>query len=104
MIFWSYRFYGYWVEVDRKPVAAVFARLGSYKGALELEIIENFVAESYQRRGVGSTLLDRLKEIAVKDGIECFVLQTDKNTFARNHYIKYGFKSHEENLLMSYVF
>lgn len=104
ILFNSYRFYGYLAEVDNNPIAAVLSRLGSYKGELELEIMETFVGKEEQRKGVGATILNELKSQAKEDGISCFVLQTDRNTFAKSFYLKYGFSAHEDNLLMSHEF
>ena len=104
IIFNSYRFYGYMAEKGNTPIGAIFSRIGSYKGELELEIIENFVSCIEQRTGVGAALMGELKSQAKKDDIVCFILQTDKTTFAKDFYLKYGFQGHEENLLMSHVF
>lgn len=104
IIFNSYRFYGCLAEEGGKPIAAILSRLGSFKGALELEIMETFVSASEQRKGVGIAMRDDLKTQAKQDGISCFVLQTDKDTFAKNFYLKYGFTAHEANLLMSHEF
>lgn len=104
IIFQSYCFYGYIAEEKGIPVGAIFSRIGSYKGELELEIMENYVSASKQRNGVGKALMSELKLEAKKAGVACFVLQTDKTTFAKNFYLKYGFQGHEENLLMSYEF
>jgi ribosomal protein S18 acetylase RimI-like enzyme len=104
IIFNSYRFYGYIAEVDDIPFGAVFSRIGSYKGELELEVLEMFVSNQQQRQGIGAALLDELKLQSKKYGIVCVVLQTDKTTFAKDFYLKYGFKGHDENLLMTHVF
>ena len=104
IIYKSYRFYGLVVEEDGKAIAAVFARIGSFMGELELEIMEMFVSASVQRKGVGGELLNALKEMATKDGIQCFVLQTGSDTFAKDFYLKYGFNAHVDNLLMSHEF
>jgi GNAT superfamily N-acetyltransferase len=104
IIFKSYRFYGCLAEVDNHPVAAVLSRLGSFKGELELEIIENFVIKDEQRKGIGVALLNELKSCAKVDGIRCFVLQTGRDTYAKSFYLTYGFKAHEDNLLMSHEF
>jgi aminoglycoside 6'-N-acetyltransferase I len=100
----SYRFFGYIAEKESVPVGAIFSRIGSYMGELELEIVENFVSGNEQRKGVGAALMSELKLHAKKAGIACFVLQTDKTTFAKNFYLKHGFQGHEENLLMSHEF
>ena len=104
IIFKSYRFYGCLAEVDDNPVAAILSRLSSFKGELELEIMENFVLREEQRKGIGAALLNELKAYAKQDGIRCFVLQTGRDTFAKQFYLKYGFKAHEDNLLMSHEF
>ena len=104
IIFKSYRFYGCLAEVDDRPVAAILSRLSSFKGELELEIMENFVVREEQRKGVGASLLNELKSSARADGIRCFVLQTGRDTFAKNFYMKYGFRAHEDNLMMSHEF
>jgi ribosomal protein S18 acetylase RimI-like enzyme len=104
IIFKAYQFYGLMAEDDGVPIGALFSRLGSFKGQLELEILETYVAKSAQRKGVGKKLLDDLEIIATKDGISCFVLFTDKTTYAKDFYAKNGFQSHEQNLLMSYEF
>ena len=104
IIFKSYCFYGYVAEKKNAPIGAIFSRIGIYKGELELEVIENFVSSDEQRKGVGAALMGELKLQAKKEGVVCFVLQTDKSTFAKNFYLKYGFQEHEENLLMSHVF
>lgn len=104
IIFGSYRFYGCLAEVDGQAVGAVLSRLGSFKGVLELEIMENFVVKVEQRKGVGAALLNELKSSAQADGIQCFVLQTGRDTFAKDFYLKYGFHPHEDNLLMSHEF
>jgi ribosomal protein S18 acetylase RimI-like enzyme len=104
IIFKSYRFYGYIAEVKDESVGAVFSRIGSYKGELELEVVEMFVSGQQQRKGIGTALLDELKYQAKKDQIVCVVLQTDKTTFAKDFYHKYGFKGHDENLLMTHIF
>jgi len=104
IIFKSYRFYGCLAEVDSHPVAAVLSRLGSFKGELELEIMENFVLRQEQRKGVGAALLNELKSYAKADGIRCFVLQTGRDTYAKRFYLKYGFDAHEDNVFMSHEF
>ncbi len=104
IIFKSYQFYGYVAEKGGTPIGAVFSRIGSYKGELELEIMENFISNHEQRKGVGSALMGELKRQAEKKGIVCLVLQTDKTTFAKDFYLKYGFQGHEENLLMTHEF
>lgn len=91
-------------EEGKTPVGAIFSRIGSYKGELELEIVEIFVSSTEQRKGVGAALMNELKSRAEKEGIVCFVLLTDKTTFAKDFYLKYGFQGHEENLLMTHVF
>jgi len=100
-IFKSHRFYGYIAEENQSILGGVFSRIGSYRGRLELEIVEYYVCSGHQRKGVGSALLEELKNVAETDGISCFVLQTDKNTYAEDFYAKHGFEAHEENLLMS---
>ena len=104
IIFRSHRFYGYVAEKEDAPVGAIFSRVGSYKGILELEIVENFVSGNAQRKGLGAALMNELKFQAMKEGISCFVLLTDKTTFAKDFYLKYGFEGHEQNLLMSHEF
>ena len=104
IIFKSYRFHGFVAEKKGVPVGAIFSRIGSYKGELEVEVIENFVSCAEQRKGVGAALMGELKMQAKKEGAVCFVLLTDKTTFAKDFYLKYGFQGHEENLLMSHVF
>ena len=66
--------------------------------------MKNFVSCAEQRKGVGAALMGELKMQAKKEGAVCFVLLTDKTTFAKDFYLKYGFQGHEENLLMSHVF
>lgn len=66
--------------------------------------MECFVINTEQRKGIGSELLNKLKSNAESDGIKGFFLLTDKNTFANDFYRKYGFRTHEENVLMSHVF
>ena len=100
----SYRFYGCLVETENVPVAAILSRVGSFMGELELEVLEMFVSNSRQREGLGGVLLDELKSHAKTDGISCLVLQTGRDTFAKDFYLKYGFEAHENNLLMSYEF
>jgi len=100
IIYKSHRFYGFVALDGNSPIGAIFSRIGSYKGELELEIIENYVSPTEQRKGVGGALFDELKIQAKKDGVGCFVLQTDKTTFAKKFYLKHGFQGHEENLLM----
>jgi len=104
IIYNSYGFYGFVAEDGSTPIGAIFSRIGSYKGELELEIIENYVSPSEQRKGVGAALMEKLKSQAKKEGVTCFALQTDKTTFAKDFYLKYGFQGHEENLLMSFTF
>ncbi len=97
----SYGFYGLQLVQNYKPIAGVLARLGSFLGELELEIVEMFVSNAHQRIGLGGDLLDALKQQASRDKIHCFVLQTGADTFAKDFYLKHGFKAHEDNLLMS---
>ena len=104
IIFRSHRFYGFMAEEGNEPVGAIFSRIGSYKGKFELEIVENFVSSTEQRKGVGAALMNELKLRAEKEGIGCFVLLTDKTTFAKDFYLKYGFQGHDENLLMTHTF
>ncbi|RXJ74950.1 hypothetical protein CS022_01865 [Veronia nyctiphanis] len=104
IIFKSYRFYGYAAENENGLIGAVLSRVGSFKGELELEIVELFVSSKEQRKGVGVTLMDELKSHAKRDNITCFYLLTDKTTFAKDFYLKYGYHGHEENLLMTHEF
>ena len=104
IIFKSYRFHGYVAEENNVPIGAIFSRIGSYKGKLELEVIENFVNSNDQRQGVGAALMGELELQAKREGVVCFVLQTDKTTYAKDFYLKHSFQEHEENLLMSRVF
>jgi len=104
IIYKSHGFHGLVAEVGNAPIGAIFSRMGSYKGELELELIENYVAPTEQRKGVGAALMNELKLQAKKEGVVCFALQTDKTTFAKDFYLKYGFQAHEENLLMSHTF
>lgn len=101
LIFKSHRFYGYMAIENQTILGGLFSRLGSYRGRLELEIVEYYVSSGHQRKGLGSALLKQLKSTAQIDGITCFVLQTDKDTYAKDFYIKHGFEAHENNLLMS---
>ena len=101
IIYKSHGFYGFVAQDENTPIGAIFSRIGSYKGELELEIVENYVSPTEQRNGVGAALINELKMQSKKDGVTCFVLQTDKTTFAKEFYLKYGFHGHEENLLMS---
>lgn len=104
IIFGSHRFYGCLAEVDKRAVGAVLSRLGSFMGELELEIMEMFVIRDKQRKDVGAALLNELKSYAQADGIQGFVLQTGRDTYAKDFYLKYGFEAHENNLLMSHEF
>ena len=97
----SYKSCGFLAIEDAEIVGAVFSRLGSYMGDLELEITEMYVIGHHQRRGVGAALIAEIQNYAVTNKISCLVLQTDKNTFAKDFYIGLGFEGHEENLLMT---
>jgi aminoglycoside 6'-N-acetyltransferase I len=72
IIFGSYGFHGVMADDSNMPVGAIFSRMGSYKGELELEIVENFVRSAQQRRGVSEGLMNELKLPVKKEGIRCF--------------------------------
>ena len=101
ILFHSYKFCGFLAVEKNQVIGAVFSRLGSYMGELELEIVEMYVAATDQRRGVGAALIRAISDYAITNTISCLVLQTDKNTFAKDFYLGLGFQGHEENLLMS---
>ncbi len=61
ILYQSYGFYGYQILSGDKPVAGLFASLGSFLGELELEIVEMFVSSEFQRAGLGSKLLEAIK-------------------------------------------
>lgn len=102
IIFMSYGFYGCLAESNNIIVGSVLSRISSYKGELELEIVECFVSTEAQRQGVGSALLDNLMLYSKKQKISSLILFTDRNTYANEFYKKYGFLSHDENVFMSY--
>ena len=55
--------------------------------------IEDFsVNPNYQRRGIGTTLLKALVEIAQEQGINAVYLNADEDDTAKEMYTKLGFK------------
>ena len=56
IIFKSYRFHGFVAEKEGVPVGAIFSRIGSYKGELEVEVIEKFCKLRGAAKGCGSGL------------------------------------------------
>lgn len=86
-------FLGYVYEEEKSIFGAVIARTNSFRGKLELEIVELFVSPPKQSMKIGSNLLTTIEESARQKGYSYSILLTGNRTPAFDFYLKLGYKA-----------
>lgn len=123
-VFSDYPWYDYWVSVDqarnylmeliKNPVfegfiayegsavvAVCFGHKRSWWRGKEFFIDEFYVANEMQGNGIGTELLNYVKESLIKLGYRQMVLLTNKEIPAEEFYIKNGFYNNQNRTVMS---
>lgn len=86
-------FLGYVAIMDNKIVALSIGMKKPWINGMEYYIDEFCVSNLMQGQGVGSEFLKEIEKINEVDGIEGIILNTEKGYPSYNFYIKNGFKS-----------
>lgn len=86
-------FLGYVAIMDKKIIALSIGMKKPWIKGMEYYIDEFCVSDLMQGQGVGSQFLKEIEKINEEDGIGGMILNTDKGYPSYNFYIKNGFKS-----------
>lgn len=86
-------FLGYVAIIDKKIIALSIGMKKPWIKGMEYYIDEFCVSNLMQGQGIGSEFLKEIEKINEADGIEGIFLNTEKGYPSYNFYIKNGFKS-----------
>ena len=75
---------------------AILGRGIPFKGELEFEVCELFVANDLQREGVGQSLINHLYKTLSYHGMSYIILMTKRDSTANDFYLKSGFNPIDE--------
>lgn len=86
-------FLGYVAIIDKKIIALSIGMKKPWIKGMEYYIDEFCVSDLMQGQGIGSEFLKEIEKINEADGIDGMILNTEKGYPSYNFYIKNGFKS-----------
>lgn len=86
-------FLGYVAIIDKKIIALSIGMKKPWIKGMEYYIDEFCVSDLMQGQGIGSEFLKEIEKINEADGIYGMILNTEKGYPSYNFYIKNGFKS-----------
>jgi len=85
-------FEGYIQTKDNKIAGVCFGTINDYFNINKYYIKELFVKKELQGNGIGSTIIDNLKNELLKKNIKIIEIQTNNEDIAFDFYIKNNFK------------
>ena len=85
---------------NNKIVGVCFGHRKTWWQGPEFYIDEYFIDSDNQRNGIGSQLIEYLKNDLLKEQINCMVLLTQKGYPSEQFYIKQGFKESPSTIFM----
>jgi aminoglycoside 6'-N-acetyltransferase I len=95
-------FEGLVATVDQQIVAFLFGHHRLWWSGSEYYIDEFGVHPDMQGQGIGTMLLDRLKQTLLQNGVHTITLLTANDTPAAAFYAKQGFVTHKRMAFMSH--
>lgn len=97
-------FKGYVVEIEEKLVGVCFGHTKTWWQGRECYIDEFYVDHAEQGKGIGSKLIDYVKEDLKQEGISCMTLLTERGYPAEGFYQKNGFRTKEDVIFMVNIY
>lgn len=97
-------FLGYVIEKDKQIVGASLGHTRSWYDGKEYCIDEFFIDDEIHGLGLGTKLMDGIKERISLNNINCIFLLTERGIPAEEFYKKNGFKIKENSLFMYSIF
>lgn len=97
-------FIGFVVEHNDKIAGACFGHTKSWYSGEEYHIQEFFMDTKVQQSGLGSQLMNAIKEHLSSRNIHCIVLLTEKDVPAEKFYKKNGFEVKKDIIFMYNTF
>lgn len=94
-------FLGFVMEQEGQMLGASFGHTKSWYSGREYHIHEYFIDTTMQRGGLGSALMEYIKEYLTSVDIHCMVLLTERDLPAEEFYKKQGFKVNQDIVFMS---
>ena len=94
-------FIGFIGEENGKPFGFMIGNINKWWSAHEYYLNEMLVDTEHQRQGLGSFMIEKLKEYLCLQNIYKIILLTGRNSSAEAFYNKNGFKTSEYMILMS---
>ena len=85
-------FLGYVAVFDHRIIGASFGFIKPWQRGLEYYINEFFIDSEIQRKGIGTLLLEQIKESIKDKNMNAIILTTEKTFPSYAFYIKNGFK------------
>lgn len=95
------RCYLYWINNKVVGVALGFSK--PWHQGLEYQLLDLFVAESQQKKGIGTLFLHMIKADLSAANISHLILETDEGTPAEQFYYKNGFTSQRNQRSLTLV-
>lgn len=95
-------FIGFVATNSHKIIGVCFGHTRSYWQGKEYEIDEMYIDGEMQGKGIGTRLIDFMKETLKGAGIINYVLMTGKDLPAESFYMKNGFYRNDSIVLMNY--
>ncbi|MEW9096067.1 MAG: GNAT family N-acetyltransferase [Clostridiaceae bacterium] len=93
-------FIGFAIEENNKILGACFGHTRSWYEGEEYYIDEYFIDSDLQCNGIGSKLMNYIKEYLIFKNIHCIVLLTEKDFPAEQFYKKHGFEIKNNTIFM----
>ncbi|WP_459965841.1 N-acetyltransferase family protein [Paenibacillus sp. JCM 10914] len=93
-------FVGYVIERNQALLGACFGHTKSWYSGREYHVHEYYIDTGLQRSGLGSALMNYIKDDLISKNIHCMVLLTEKELPAEEFYKKQGFQVKQDLIFM----
>jgi putative acetyltransferase len=94
-----FNFGSIYLMIENKDIAGFISVAG--EGKKDIYIDEFWIKEEYQRKGIGTKLLEFIESRYLKKGIKSISVMTSKKANALKFYKKYGFKKNSEDIILN---
>lgn len=98
----SPKFFGLIIKQNGQAIGCCVGNIEPYFTGDYFYLKEMFIHPAFQRKGLGSLLMSKLKETINTIGINTIILFTGKDLFPYNFYLKEGFNEMQEMRMMHF--